>query len=77
LAGQDEADITELISDIEPQSARGGQRHWGKREAANVVGKCWSAIEAVAAALLERGILTGDELKRIVDANVSANIEWK
>jgi hypothetical protein len=64
----DDADIGELLSDIQP-SEREPYRQWATGIAGKIVGECWPAIEAVAAGLLERGgVLTADELRRIVDA---------
>jgi hypothetical protein len=70
----DDNDIAELLEGLKPQSARERYRHWGKHAAAKIVRECWPAVEKVAAALLEHGILTGDQVKEIINASVDARI---
>jgi hypothetical protein len=64
----DKRDIDEHLRGVEPQSTRERYRHWGKRNAALIVSKYWPAIEKVAAAPLEHGVLTGEEVKTILAA---------
>ena len=71
----DENDITQLLRQVSLQSTREIYRHRAKRSAAVIVRKCWPAIEKVAAALVERGVLTGEEIKQIIDENVRVKVE--
>jgi hypothetical protein len=69
---EDNSDVEELLGGLEPPTEREHYRQWGKRIAAKIISECWTAVESVATSLLQHnGILTGHQLKQIVDAAAS------
>src|SRR5262245_47971416 len=70
---EDMAEINGLLDSVEPQQMRQNFRHVGKANAAKIVRGCWPAIQKVPAALLERGILTGEQVKEIIASKTPAS----